>query len=298
VHALTGGNPFFVTEVTKNPDRPMPSSVRDAVLARTTDVTPEDFEVLQLTATAPDRLDDRVLSALGVDLPTLRRLEATGLLSRSRGGLVYRHELARQALESTIPPGGGPRLHARLLQALERIEPQEPAVLAHHAVGARDPVRAARYAKAAAREAIRAGSHTEAAAFFQTALDHLEGAPPGERAELLHQLGYEQYMTSRLKDAITNVSATFPLWEQAGDAAGQSAAHEAVAIFEYYNARRRDAEAQADRAASIVREPGPELTYGLAQATRGYLAYMRSDFELAMSCYGDASRIAEPGAPR
>jgi len=168
-----------------------------------------------------------------------------------------------------------------------------PAVLAHHAVGARDAVRAARYAKAAAREAIRAGSHTEAAAFSQTALDHLEGAPPGERAELLHQLGYEQYMTSRLKDAIADVSASFPLWEQAGDAAGLSAAHEAVAIFEYYNARRRDAEAHADQAASIVREPGPELTYGLARATRGYLAYMRSDFELAMSCYGDAGRIAE-----
>lgn len=32
VHALTGGNPFFVTEVAKNPDRPMPTSVRDAVL--------------------------------------------------------------------------------------------------------------------------------------------------------------------------------------------------------------------------------------------------------------------------
>ena len=82
-----------------------------------------DFEALQLTATAPDRLDDRVLPALGVDLPTLRRLDATGLLTRARGGLVYRHELARQALENTIPPGGGPGLHARLLDALERIEP-------------------------------------------------------------------------------------------------------------------------------------------------------------------------------
>jgi hypothetical protein len=96
---------------------------------------------LQLTATAPDRLDDRVLPALGVDLPTLRRLDATGLLTRARGGLIYRHELARQALESTIPPGGGPGLHARLLQALERVEPQEPAVLAHHAGDRRFSVR-------------------------------------------------------------------------------------------------------------------------------------------------------------
>jgi hypothetical protein len=34
VHAVTGGNPFFVTEVAKDPQRPLPRSVRDAVLAR------------------------------------------------------------------------------------------------------------------------------------------------------------------------------------------------------------------------------------------------------------------------
>jgi len=292
VHALTGGNPFFVTEVVKDPERPLPTSVRDAVLARTADVAPDDFDVLQLAATAPDRLDDRVLPALGVDLPTLRRLDAAGLLTRTRGGLVFRHELARQAVESTIPPGGGPRLHARLLEALERLEPREPAVLTHHAVAARDSVRAARYAKAAACEAIQTGSHSEAVAFFETALEHLEGATPGERAGLLHQLAVEQYMTSRLGEAIDNVSATFPLWHQAGDAGGLSAAYEACAVFEYYNARRRQAEEHADRAVSIAEEAGPELTYGLARATRGYLAYMRSDIELARQCYDRASQIA------
>src|SRR5919107_3549049 len=34
VHAVTGGNPFFVAEVAKEPDRPLPGTVRDAVLAR------------------------------------------------------------------------------------------------------------------------------------------------------------------------------------------------------------------------------------------------------------------------
>ncbi|HRD64031.1 MAG TPA: AAA family ATPase [Nocardioides sp.] len=143
VHAVTGGNPFFVTQVVKEPGLPMPSSVRDAILARVVDVPTEDFEVLQLVATAPDRLDDRVLPRLGVDLPTLRRLDDTGLLSRTETGIVFRHELARLALESTIPPGGGSRLHGRLLEALELVEPREPALLTHHAVLARDSARAA-----------------------------------------------------------------------------------------------------------------------------------------------------------
>jgi hypothetical protein len=140
----------------------LPVTARDAVLARTFGLPPGDLEVLQLAAAAPDRLEDRVLPALGVDLPTLRRLHETGLLLRDRRGLIFRHELARLALESTIPVGGAPRLHARLLDALERLQPRDPAVLTHHAVAAVDPTRAAGYAQQAAAEAAGAGSHTEA----------------------------------------------------------------------------------------------------------------------------------------
>jgi ATP/maltotriose-dependent transcriptional regulator MalT len=241
---------------------------------------------------APDRLDDRVLPALGVDLPTLRRLDASGLLGRARGGLVFHHELARQAIETTIPPGGGPRLHARLLGALERVGLRDPAVLTHHAVAARDTARAAGYARAAAQEAIEAGSHTEAAAFFETALENLADAPAAERAELLLELAFEQYMTSRLGDAIANVRATFPLWQRSGDPAGLSAAYVSCALFEYYNARRHHAEAHAERAASIAADSGDQLHYGMARSTRALLAYLRSDLDLARACYTDASRIA------
>jgi len=290
VHVLTGGNPFFVVEVAKDPQRPLPGSVRDAVLARTADVAPDDFEVLQLAAAAPGRLDDRVLPALGVDLPTLRRLHATGLLLRDRGGLVFRHELARLALESTIPAGGVARLHARLVGALEQTEPRDLAVLTHHAVAAHDGVRAARYAEAAALEAMRAGSHTEAVAFLETALANLDGDQPSHRAVLLMQLANEQYMTNELGTALSTIGTAFPLWSQAGDAAGLSAAHESYAIFEYYSARRRQAESHADRAAEIAKDVA-ELEYGEARVTRSYLAMHRSEFDLVQQCQADALRI-------
>ncbi|MBO9523742.1 MAG: AAA family ATPase [Nocardioidaceae bacterium] len=292
VHELTGGNPFFVTEVAKEPELPLPTSVRDAVLARTAEVDGADFEVLQLVATAPDRLDDRVLPALGVDLPTLRRVDRTALLVRTTGGLVFRHELARQSIESTIPPGGGPGLHARLLDALEQLEPRDPAVLTHHAVGARDATRAARYAREAADEAIRAGAHSEAAAFLEIALDHLDGAGAAERAALLLDLAYQQYMTSRLGVAIANTRATFPLWEEAGDRAGLSAAHTAVSMYEYYSARRRQAEAHADQAAEIAAGADTPLLYAQARAARAYLAYMRSDPALAQDYLDQAAAVA------
>ncbi len=57
--------------------------------------TPHDFEVLQLVAAAPDRLDDRVLPALGVDLPTLRRLR--------RDRAAHPHRRGHR-----LPPRAGP----------------------------------------------------------------------------------------------------------------------------------------------------------------------------------------------
>ena len=195
-------------------------------------------------------------------------------------------------MESTIPAGGAARLHARLLDALERIQPREPAVLSHHAVAAGDAPRAARYAQEAASEAARTGSHTEAVAFLHTALDNLNGGQPGERARLLMQLAYEQYMISRLDPAIESITTTFPLWRAAGDPTGLSAAHVACATFEYYNAHRQQAEDHAERAAGLA-DDKDGLAYGAARAARAYLAYHRSDYHLAGACSTEAARVAQ-----
>ncbi|MFI7588480.1 ATP-binding protein [Spongisporangium articulatum] len=299
VHGVTGGNPFFVTEIAKEPERPLPTSVRDAVLARAAAVSVDDLQVLQLVATAPDRLDDRVLPHLGVDLPTLRRLDATGLLVRERGGLVFRHELARRALESTVPPGGAHGLHRALLDALEQVDPTGHAVLTHHAVAARDSARAARHARAAADEATLAGSHSEAAAFLEIALKHLDDVPLAERAELLRRLSVEQYMTSRLGRAIDTVKATFPLWQRAGDPVGLATAYDSCAVFEYYNARRAEAEEHVERATAAVAPPDApdgtdgEAAYAGARTTRAYLALMGSELDLAAAYLDEATGIAD-----
>ena len=80
VHAVTGGNPFFVAEVAKNPDHPLPASIRDAILARTVGIAEKDFDVLRLAATAPDRLDDfGPYCLVGLSLLSLATMTLFGL---------------------------------------------------------------------------------------------------------------------------------------------------------------------------------------------------------------------------
>lgn len=293
VHALTGGNPFYVSQVALEPDRPLPASVRDTVLARTAEVEPEDLEALQLVASAPDELDDRLLPLVGVDLEQLQRLDATTLLRRTPRGVAFRHELARQAVETTIPPGGAPRLHQRLLDALEQVEPRDPAVLTHHAVAARDAGRTLTYARAAAAEAVAAASNTEAASFLELALAHLPStATAEERAGLLTTLAQQLYVTARFTEAGASARAAIPLWQEVGDLAGVAEAHALLCVLEYQSARtvvsRRHSALAWDSAADLPPSPAVARVY----ADTGMVALVTSALDRATECGRRAAAAA------
>jgi hypothetical protein len=98
-------------------------------------------------------------------------------------------------------------------------------------------------------------------------------------------------MTNELEPAIGNVTASFLIWAEAGDATGLASAHDTVAVLEYYNAQRLDAEKHAERAVRIAEVPA--LEYASARAKRGFLAFQRNEFDLATACLQDACRIAE-----
>jgi DNA-binding CsgD family transcriptional regulator len=288
----TGGNPFFVTEIARRPDEQLPSTVRDAVLASTGGLSSEELETLQLIACAPDGIDAQLLVSLQVDLPTLRKLEGTGLVIRTRRGIGFRHELARLALEGSVPPGAGPALHARLLTALEAAGSREWAVLTHHAVAAGARAQTAQFALAAAEEAVRSGAHLEAVAFLSRALEHFSG-PDRERAGLMEWLSFEQYMVNQLDAAFASITGAMDLWKSAGNLSGVAAAHERWATFAYYSARRDQAERHARLSAEAAQEANDDVHYGLAMAARAFFAYRRNDLDETRDAVAVARPIAE-----
>ncbi|WP_134767829.1 AAA family ATPase [Nocardioides sp. 1609] len=285
VHELTGGNPFYVSQVAQEPDRPLPASVRDTILARTSELELEDLQTLQLIACCPDGFDDRLLPMLAVDLDELRRLDATTLLVRTDGAIAFRHELARQAIESTIPPGGAPRLHQRILESLERLEPRDPATLTHHALAARDPARTLAHARAAAAEAVAAASNAEAAAFLEMALAHLPAAAPAlERADLLMQLAQQLYVTARLSDAGAAARSAIPLFEAAARPEGVAEAHAVLCVLEYQCGRRAPSNEHAARAWELVEHLDAPATVTRVHADTGMVALIGSDLDRAVAC--------------
>lgn len=72
LHRLTGGNAFFVCEMLDHQDADLPTTVRDAILARTADLDVAAWDLLNLLTCAPGSVADHLLVDLGVTLPALR----------------------------------------------------------------------------------------------------------------------------------------------------------------------------------------------------------------------------------
>jgi DNA-binding CsgD family transcriptional regulator len=299
VTALTDGNPFFVHEIAAASGDELPTTIRDAVLARTTGLSPREHDLLALIACAPETVPDVALPALGVDLPSLRALADTGLIERGLRGVRFRHELCRLAITSVIPPGGAATLHRRVLEALERDGRTEAAVLTHHARGAGDAGRVVRYAPEAARRAAASGAHREAVSFYEATLAQPVELPAADRADLLEALAGELYLVDRVAEAIEAQVQAITLRAAVDDAAGVGAGHALLSLFEWYNADRPRAEAHVSTAVEVL-EAIPEnrtvpsnVALGHAYATEAYLALQRSDPARVDEALPRARAIAE-----
>ena len=278
---LTGGNPFFVTEVLAAGAAGLPASVRDAVLARAARLSPEGRAVLDAAAVLGSPVDPALLDAV-VGGPTEEAVEdclAVGILEGKEDALAFRHELARQAVLGAMSPVRRRAFHQRVLAALEDApDPRRDlARLAHHAeeAGAREAVLT--YAVAAAEQAAALRSHREAAAQYARALRFADHRPAEERADLLERRTHECYLAGLYDEAVAAGQAAVDLRRQTGDRLKEG--HDLRWLSRHlWLAGRADEAEQAGRAALAVLEalpPGPELAG--AYANQSHLRVLSQD---------------------
>lgn len=222
LHRVTGGNPFFVTEALASDDAGPPESVRAAVFARAARLSPQGHTALEVASVVPSHTEWWLLEALmPQSASAVEECVGAGVLRIEADAVAFRHELARQAVESALPPLRLKALHAGVLGALLAANDDIPDVarLVHHAALAGDAAAVLRFAPAAAQQAANHGAHREAATHYATALRYGETLTSAQRAELLEGRAYECYLTNQLEEAVRARAEALRLWrklEQAG----------------------------------------------------------------------------------
>ena len=166
VLALTDGNPLFVTEVAASGVERVPSSVRDAVLARAGKLSLGARSLLDLVSVIPGE-SERSLIDIIVE-PTHEQMAECarqGLLHVGDKTVSFHHELSRRAVESALSTPDRRRLNRQVLTELG--EHADPSRLVHHAREAGDVEGIIEFAPRAARAAMATESYREASAQFR-----------------------------------------------------------------------------------------------------------------------------------
>jgi DNA-binding CsgD family transcriptional regulator/tetratricopeptide (TPR) repeat protein len=188
LYRRTGGNPFFVTEILASDEHGISATVQDAVLSRVTRLSPAARSLLDVVAVIGARVEPWLLTAIcGEDADAVDECLVAGMLRTTRDQLVFRHELAREAVLATIPQRRCRALHAAALDALRSRTSQdtELARLAHHAEAAGDCEAVLAFAPRAARQAEALHANREATAQYARALRCAEGLSDQERLTIL-----------------------------------------------------------------------------------------------------------------
>ena len=264
LYRQTGGNPFFVTEVLAAGGSGVPTSVRDAVLARASRLDPEARSVLDAAAVIGMETNLSLLEQIHAE--PIRELEqclAAGVLQSADGGVAFRHELARRAVEEAIDPVRRAELHNRALQALSGAD---SARLAHHAEAAGEAAAVLEHARAAAEHASERGAHREAAQQYARCLRFADELSPREVAELLERRADECSVTLEVEEAVRASLAALELYRGLGDRLKEGELLSRCSRNLYWAARLEEAEDAAHEAVQVLEAlpPGRELAQAYA----------------------------------
>lgn len=258
VYEITHGNPFFVTEVLREPGSTVPRSVQDVVLARAARLPAPAQELLRLISIVPGRTERWLVDELLA--PALADVEAClagGLLVAEGAHLAFRHELGRVAVESSLSPPAAQALHARVLAALAAEgRDTAPARLVHHAARAGDTAAITRHAPVAAEQAHARGSYREAEALWRIARRLGRPADDDERRRWLKAHLRSAWVVGRDDELFTIVAELEQLARARGDLGEAALVLAQRSQLLIGRLRHREARAAMDEALALV-EPLP-----------------------------------------
>ena len=294
LHALTRGNPLFVSELLRHGADGVPHGVQDLVLTRFSRLGAAAQAVVRLASTVPTRIEGALVDALlAPSAAVVDECLNSGLLSAADDAYVFRHELARVAIEASLSPPSARALHADVLRALAG-PAKAPASLArrvHHAVRAGDARAVATLAPEAARQAQQRGAHVEAAAHWRTALLH--GEPGDATGELLAAYARECRLTNQLEAAIQAHDRLSAWHVEHPDARREATNLSQLALVKVLALRNAEADAASQRAVALLAPlpPGPELAR--AYRVEAQLRMLNRDCEASVAWADKAIALAE-----
>lgn len=276
-----GGNPLLAIELARaEQEGDSSTSMTELVRERLARFGVEGTEVLQWAAVLSPRIDVEAIAELAGLEPgrvgeMLEAAERQGMLTATRGGLGFSHELLARAVYTTLSPLRRQVMHRRAADRLERcaaVDLGHAADLAHHAAQSGHPALAARAMVSAGRLCLRFYANDEALTLWRRGMQLVDQLSEAERVCLTIELHDIRLTAGPLEDWEASAREYTALAEAALDHGELSHARVAYHMAAYLRwehgqwAHAREESLQSERVARSGREE--DRIVGMAETAR------------------------------
>jgi DNA-binding CsgD family transcriptional regulator len=291
VYRLTGGNAFYVTELLRSEIGTHPVSVEDSVLYRADRLQPSARKVLNAVSVFPRRAEKQFVEQLKGTMHMEACLEA-GLLEEHGRFVAFRHELARQAVETALSDTERRDINQQLLNLLRETGEVAHGRLMHHAAIAGDREAIRDFAPIAATEAELSGSLRQAAAYLALAVENMSDLDWRARADLYNRYAFAAHQIADFHTAVEAQNAALETYRQAGDVGGEGDSYRRLSRYAWLMGNREQARDYAERACrTLANQRGPELA--MARSTIAQLEMLDYNMQAVPEHCDAAIAIAE-----
>lgn len=282
VYSISGGNPFYVTEILASYSPGIPDNIKDSVLSvynRLDDTTKPVWQILS------------VLPA-GIRISYLEKMEPLStvavqqcldskILVLNEGILSFKHELYRRTIEESLSPFVRVALNKKILSLfLESFEQNNQIEqIIHHAKNANEYEHVVHYTPLAANQAISVGAHIEAARLYLTAIEYYQGDDIDTLIQFYESYAYECYLTNQVKEAIIYTGKALNLWKKKNDTEKIGNCMRFLSRLWWFDGNRKQAENFGSQAVEILEKQPSSSAKAMAYSNMSQLKMLSDQAE-------------------
>jgi DNA-binding CsgD family transcriptional regulator len=222
VYNITGGNPFYVTEILSSYSLGVPDNIRDAILSAYNRSDAKARQVWDLLSVIPSGIETTYLEQFEpLYAAAIERCLDLKIILIKDGLVFFKHELFRRTIETSLSPLKRVALNKQILDLLQQSFEENQAIerIIHHAKNANEYSLVVKYAPIAARQAASVGAHVEASRLYQTAIEYYQGTDKDLLCRLYEAYADECYLTHQIKEALTYTTKALDCWKEKNDTA-------------------------------------------------------------------------------
>jgi DNA-binding CsgD family transcriptional regulator len=255
VFSISGGNPFYVTEILASYSPGVPDNIKDSILSVYHQQEKGTKNAWEICSVIPEGLEINRFAKIKSNWDAeMDHCFALKIIVVKNNRVIFKHELYRRTIEGSLSPFKRIELNKTMLDLfLDSFEEEgEIERIVHYAKNANENKLVVKYAPIAARQAASVGAHIEASKLFLTAVEYSDGNDVDQMVEFYESYAYECYLTNQIKDAIIYEGKALKIWQKKNEIVRAGNSLRFLSRLWWFDGNREEAEKYGKQAIEIL----------------------------------------------